>query len=41
MRRVIMNEQLTLDGVMQAPGSGRGHKRRFQHGGWAMHPADA
>lgn len=36
MRKVIVVESLTLDGVMQAPG-GRDEDRRggFEHGGWA------
>lgn len=37
MRRVVVVENLTLDGVMQAPG-GPDEDRRggFEHGGWAM-----
>jgi dihydrofolate reductase len=37
MRRVIINEQLTLDGVMQGPGApDEDRSRGFEHGGWAM-----
>jgi dihydrofolate reductase len=37
MRRVIINEQLALDGVMQGPGApDEDRSGGFEHGGWAM-----
>jgi dihydrofolate reductase len=37
MRRVIVNNSLTLDGVMQAPGRPDEDRRGgFEHGGWAL-----
>jgi dihydrofolate reductase len=37
MRKVIISEFLTLDGVMQAPGgSDEDREGGFQHGGWQM-----
>jgi dihydrofolate reductase len=37
MRRVVVNNSLTLDGVMQAPGRPDEDPRGgFQHGGWAQ-----
>jgi dihydrofolate reductase len=37
MRRIIVVENLTLDGVMQAPGSPDEDTRGgFEHGGWAL-----
>ena len=37
MSRLIMNVQLSLDGVMQGPGSPEEDTRGgFEHGGWAM-----
>lgn len=37
MRKVIINEQLSLDGVMQGPGGPEEDTSGgFQHGGWAM-----
>jgi hypothetical protein len=37
MRKIIVITQLTLDGVMQAPGGPDEDPRSgFTHGGWAM-----
>jgi len=37
MRRVLVVESLTLDGVMQAPGAPDEDRRGgFEHGGWAQ-----
>jgi dihydrofolate reductase len=37
MRRVVVNNNLTLDGVMQAPGRpGEDLRGGFEHGGWAQ-----
>jgi hypothetical protein len=37
MRRLITITQVTLDGVMQAPGGpGEDPTNEFTHGGWAM-----
>jgi hypothetical protein len=37
MRRVVVNNSLTLDGVMQAPGRPDEDRRGgFEHGGWAQ-----
>ena len=42
MRRVIVQNSLTLDGVMQAPGRPDEDRRGgFTHGGWAMPYFDA
>src|SRR5215218_5695003 len=42
MRNVVLFENLTLDGVMQAPGRPDEDRRDgFEHGGWAMPYADA
>lgn len=32
MRKVVVSEFVTLDGVMEAPGGGE----KFEHGGWSM-----
>ena len=37
MRKIIAITQVTVDGVMQAPGASKEDERRgFSHGGWAM-----
>jgi hypothetical protein len=37
MRKIVVNESLTLDGVMQAPGRPDEDTRGgFHHGGWAL-----
>src|SRR5918992_1181513 len=37
MRKIVVVENLTLDGVMQAPGGADEDRRRgFEHGGWAL-----
>lgn len=37
MRRVVVNESLSVDGVMQAPGApDEDRSGGFEHGGWAM-----
>jgi dihydrofolate reductase len=42
MSKVVLFENLTLDGVMQAPGRPDEDRRDgFEHGGWAMPYADA
>lgn len=42
MSKVVLFEQLSLDGVMQAPGRADEDRRGgFEHGGWAMPYADA
>src|SRR5258708_20677555 len=42
MRKVIVTNNVTLDGVMQAPGRADEDPRgNFQHGGWAMPYNDA
>lgn len=42
MRRIVVVENLTLDGVMQSPGGvGRGRSGGFKHGGWAPPYNDA
>src|SRR4029077_14080008 len=41
MRKVVVNTNLTLDGVMQAPGRPDEDTRGgFKHGGWAIPYAD-
>src|SRR6266567_1314609 len=41
MRRVIVNNSVTLDGVMQAPGRPDEDTRGgFEHGGWALSYSD-
>jgi hypothetical protein len=36
MRKIVVIEMLTLDGVMQAPGgSDEDQRGGFEHGGWA------
>jgi dihydrofolate reductase len=42
MRKVVVTNNLTLDGVMQAPGrAGEDTRDGFQHGGWALPYNDA
>lgn len=37
MNKIVVNEDLTLDGVMQAPGDPDENRRDgFEHGGWAL-----
>jgi dihydrofolate reductase len=36
MRKIVVNNNLTLDGVMQAPGRPDEDLRGFEHGGWAQ-----
>ena len=36
MRKLIVSEFVTLDGVMQAPAEGRRHRWEFEHGGWTI-----
>ena len=42
MRKVVVTENVTLDGVLQAPGrSGEDTRGGFSHGGWALPYDDA
>jgi len=42
MRKIIVTNRLTLDGVMQAPGRADEDRREgFEHGGWALAYNDA
>src|SRR5829696_1266221 len=42
MRRVVVTNSITLDGVMQAPGrSDEDRRDGFTHGGWALPYNDA
>jgi len=36
MRKIIAITQVTLDGVMQAPGGPEDPRNGFTHGGWAF-----
>lgn len=41
MRKLIINEQLSVDGVMQGPGQpDEDRSGGFEHGGWAMPYSD-
>lgn len=42
MRKIVVVESLTLDGVIQAPGAPDEDVRGgFEHGGWALPYSDA
>jgi dihydrofolate reductase len=40
MRKVIVNEWLSLDGVVQAPGADEDTTGGFEHGGWHLRYLD-